>query len=192
MKNIVKKSLVLSALAIGMSSTVMAQLLFPIPLSQSQHGYTPVAYEINDGEKKATALLLLGDKGHVEGLFCVTGADQSGLGEDCLRVEGKAQQYDGLTAIELKGTKISPSQLLETKIHFLIPSPTSAEAPAAVAVMTTYSYVQQPANTPAYTVMTSSPTPIPVTYRKGRFITSNGACAYTPITPAGTGSKRKV
>ena len=112
MKNIFTKCLVLSALAIGMSSNVMAEEL----VVKSSHApkLTPIAFEVNEGDNKATALLLLGKKGDVNGLICYTNPTVPSLGDDCYRVTGKISQYEGSNHIELLGNEIKSTKIIQT------------------------------------------------------------------------------
>lgn len=170
MKIIVTKCLVLSALAIGMSSNVMAEEL--VVKSSHAHKLTPIAFEVNEGEQKATALLLLGKKGDINGLICYTSA-QTNLGDNCYRVTGKISQYGGSNHIELLGNEIKHSKINKTTA--LIDIPSEVAQTGAPTMYTINTAVAQEA-------IGGEATSLYAQYKNNQFITSYGFVNYQQPT----------
>jgi hypothetical protein len=95
----------MGALAIGMSSNVMAK---EIEVVKSSHAgkLTPMAFEMVKDDKTVTAWLLVHPRGNVEGLLCESTAIQSNEAGVCHEVEGKISKSGGLNKIELEGNEI--------------------------------------------------------------------------------------
>jgi hypothetical protein len=145
MKNRLTKCLVLSALAIGMSSNVMAEEL----VVKSSHApkLTPIAFEVNEGDNKATAFLLSGKKGDLNGTLCYTSVAQTEMAADCHRVTGNISRYGGSHHIELSGNEIKGSKLYVTSAHIKVPFPNiGLHTEAEMAVSTSAAGVAQDLN----------------------------------------------
>ena len=168
----------MGALAIGMSSNVMAVKLVvpppPIDPYDVQHKSNPIAFEVTEGEITATALLLPGKKGDINGLICFT-SDQINLGEDCSRVTGKMREYDGYNHIELHGTGIKQEKIVQTIA--MIDFPIVADASSTYMMYTTTAPITMTASGVA-----AAYTPV---YKHGQFRTRSGVVSYQPPKQAG-------
>ena len=163
----------MGALAIGMSSNVMAVKLVvaPSPTDPNddvQHKSNPIAFEVTEGEITATALLLIPKKGEINGLICFTNP-QINLGDDCSRVTGKMSQYDGINQIELTGTGIKQAKINQTKALIYFPMVADASAPYRMFVTST---------TGVDTVIRGLATQFSLKYKNRNFITSNAIVHY--------------
>jgi hypothetical protein len=169
MKNIVTKCLVMGALAIGMSSTVMAGALEKVrtPHKSQSTKFFPIAFEVTKGEKTATALLLLPKKGDIHGLICFTSA-QSNLGDDCSRVTGKISQYEGYNHIELQGFGLKQGRVIHTTALIKFPINDFAQT---LTMHTTSTAGPE-------TEIGGLATQYLPKYKNGQFITSTGSAAY--------------
>jgi hypothetical protein len=173
MKTKLTKCLVLSALAIGMSSPVMALKEVVKPAHAGK--LTPVAFEINEGDKTALALLLLGHTGNVEGVVCVTVAERTVIDDDCTRVKGTAEQYDDHTSFSLNGEDLKNNK--QTEVQVLLTQHQTYYNALANKVVTDHIPPSQhvPANPPVAIQFNPSITQVQkleVAYTKGSFYVS--------------------
>ena len=115
MKTKFTKCLVMGALAIGMSSTVMAEAKH---VKSSHAGkYHPVAYSATEGDNSAIALLLVNDRGLAHGLTCTNKGQALFAAGDCSRVDGQVSGYEGMIAYDLSGVKFEDNVLTRTTLH---------------------------------------------------------------------------
>ena len=174
MKNIVTKCLVMGALAIGMSSPVMALKEVVKPAHAGK--LTPVAFEITEGDKTAHALLLLGQTGDVEGVVCVTDAGIAVSEDDCTRVKGRAGQYGDHTSFSLRGDDLLNYKHTELHILVTLDATDTKSAVASYLASLTQDYIPgTPSLPPVAIVMApaAAVSRIPVTFNNGTFSVPN-------------------
>jgi len=179
MKNIFTKCLVLSALTIGMSSTVMAE---EEAVKATKKGdYTPIGFEITEGDNNAHALLLLGKKGDVNGLICYSSLATALDSDNCHRVKGQITQHDGSKVIELVGKEIKHSGIWQTDTIIVEHTVAIPSFEMATVTKPLSGTISDKGNT-----LYAQAIPTHVTYTGGlfTFVSDKGAALTVPYTPA--------
>ena len=186
MKRKLSQCMVMGALAFGMTSTAMTEE--EVVKSSPADKFTPVAYEITEGDKTALALLLLGNKEHVEGLVCLGSKEQPAIEDGCLSVKGTTEQYDGISTIQLRGSDINNQNILVTKLIVKLPNDADAKKDEAVVLTGNFEGLQ--------TKLVGHPIKQPVTFiahpDQMSFVYQNRIHTYPPtskisVTSTGTG-----
>ena len=183
MKKIVTKCLVMGALAIGMSSTAMAEE--EVVKSTPAGKFKPMAFEMTEGENIATALLLVGLKGDVQGVMCYNNPQVVNLADDCHRVEGKISQYDGSNHVVLAGRELRQGGIgvNDTIITAPIADPIIVY-PTIPSQMHSIQAGLIKGATASMIALHGEATPIHGTYKGNIFYTPRGQVPYQPATQA--------